>query len=148
MKLFPRSGDVLVMTTRSEFADESVSSCWWTMSSVVNGVLFIYTLVFAAITTDGFLYTCTQYRSELVKLLIAAGPSVEVIQGRLSCGAVLDFMDYLHHTAVQMRQRYYRIDTAATLIIGLVASWLCVVSLLIITVINIVQRRRHSRVNI
>lgn len=136
------------MTTRSEFSDDSVTYCWWMMSSIVNGALCIYALVFASITTDGFLYTCTQYRSELVKLLIAAGPSVEVIQGRLSCGAILDFMDYLHHTAVQMRQRYYRIDTAATLIIGLVASWLCVVSLLIITIINIVQTRRHSRVNV
>lgn len=118
------------------------------MSSIVNAGLFIYALVFASITTDGFLYTCTQYRSELVKLLIAAGPSVEVIQGRLSCGAILDFMDYLHHTAVQMRQRYYRIDTAATLIIGLVASWMCVISLLLITVISVIQSRRNSRVNI
>lgn len=148
MILFSRSGDVLVMTTRSEVMHDGVTPCWWIMSSVVSGGLFIYTLVFASITTDGFLYTCTQYRSELVKLLIAAGPSVEVIQGRLSCGAILDFMDYLHHTAVQMRQRYYRIDTAATLIIGLVASWLCVISLLIITIINIAQSRRVRRVSV
>lgn len=147
MLLSFRSGDLLVMTTRSEITDDSVSPCWWLFGGIVNGLLFIYALVFASITTDGFLYTCTQYRSELVKLLIAAGPSVEVIQGRLSCGAILDFMDYLHHTAVQMRQRYYRIDTAATLIIGLVASWLCVISLLIITVINFMQRR-SSRVNV
>lgn len=136
------------MTTRADITNDSVSPCWWMMASVLTGALFIYALVFASITTDGFLATCSQYRSELVKLLIATGPSVEVIQGRLSCGAVLDFMDYLHHTAVQMRQRHYRIDTAATLIIGLVASWLGVISLLIITIINIVQSRRNATVRV
>lgn len=136
------------MTTRSVITDDSVSYCWWMMSSVITGALFIYTLVFASITTDGFLSTCAQYRGELTKRLLATGPFVEVIQGRLSCAAVFDFMDYLHHTVVEMRQRYYRIDTAATLIIGLVASWLCVTCLLIITIINIVQSRRNSAVRV
>ncbi|XP_059617598.1 uncharacterized protein LOC132262357 [Phlebotomus argentipes] len=143
-----RSGDVIVMTTRTELTDDSISPYWWVPSSIAACFMTLYTLTHAAMALDGFLYACRQYRIELTKYMRATGPLVESIQGRISCAAVFDFMDYIHPDVSYDRRRIDRINTPAALITGLIASWLCFVLWASIAYIAIRQARQSRRVRV
>lgn len=145
---FCRSGDVIVMTTRTELTDDSISPYWWIPSSIAACLMTLYTLTHAAMALDGFLYACRQYRIELTKYMRATGALVESIQGRISCAAVFDFMDYIHPDVSYDRRRIDRINTPAALITGLIASWLCVALWAAIAFITIRQARRSRRVRV
>lgn len=134
------------MTARSEIrpGDTGISPNYWIPASIVSCIMLVFTIAYAGIYLDGFLQSCRQYRSQLIKLMHAAGPMVGAIQGRVSCSAVFDFMDYLHPDPSFDRRRIDRISTPACLIIGLIAAWLSVASWLVIAIVNIIQAR-HTR---
>jgi hypothetical protein len=134
------------MTTRSELEDSSgISPGYWIPNAVLSSVLCLYTLIHASLYLDGFLRTCRQYRSELLKYMNAAGNMVGAIQGRIGCSSVLDFMDYIHPDVNYERRRIERMDTAAALIIACICSWLCVGLWVAVTVVHS-QQARQSRV--
>lgn len=140
-----RSGEVIVMTTKTDVTDEDdISPYYWIPVSIIGSFMALFTLIHAAMYLDGFLYSCKQYRNELIKHMQASGPLVAAIQGRLSCASVFDFMDYLHQDVSWDRRREGRINTAAALIIGLICSWTCI-ALWIWTVVIAAQRARASR---
>lgn len=87
-----RSGEVIVMTTRTELTEDTVSPYYWIPASTISVLMAIYTIVHASIFTDGFLRSCKQYRYELTKYMQATGNLVGAIQGRISCSSVFDFM--------------------------------------------------------
>lgn len=143
-----RSGDIIVMTTEAELAEDDISPYYWTPVAVIAGFFTIYTLVHAIMLTDGFFKTCKQYRYELVKHIQAGGPMVGVLQSRLSCGAVLDFMDYLHPNVSFERRRDDRINTSLALIIAIICSWLCVAGWIGILVVNVMRSRASRSVRV
>jgi hypothetical protein len=137
------------MTTRSELQeDNGISPHYWIPCAILAIVMAIYSLVHASMFLDGFLRTCKQYRSELLKYIGATGNMVGALQGRVSCSAVLDFMDYIHPDVNFDRRRIERIDTATALIIACIASWLCVGLWIAIAVVNIQQARKSRQVRV
>lgn len=112
------------MTTESEVMEDDISPYYWGPVSIFAAAMAIYMFIHAVILSDGYVKTCKQYRSELVKLVHASGAMVGVIQGRLSCSAIFDFMDFLHPDINFDRRRDVkdRIDTSVALSISLVSS--------------------------
>jgi hypothetical protein len=98
--------------------------------AILAATMAIYMFIHAVILSDGYAKTCKQYRNELVKYTHASGPMVAVFQGRLSCPAVFDFMDYLHPDVNFDRRRDAkdRIDTSAALTIALVSTMVLLMS--------------------
>lgn len=145
-----RSGDIIVMTARTEITGTivDISPNYWIPSTISAALMCLYTVVHASMLLDGYLQTCRQYRIELLRFMRASGPMVHALQGRITCPAVLDFMDYLHPDPSFDRRRIDRINTAACLVLALIAAWLSVALWLAIVVINAVQARRsrHLRV--
>ncbi|XP_075159561.1 uncharacterized protein LOC142232778 [Haematobia irritans] len=137
-----RSGDMIVVTTESEITANDVSPYYWMPTSIIACIMAIYTLVYSSIFTDGYHVTCKHYREALLKDIQGIGNIVSVIQGRLSCSAVFDFMDYLVYNDNPERHRYGRINSAICFNLTLVFGWLAVISWIAIAVINIVQTRR------
>lgn len=142
-----RSGDMIVVTTESEMTNNGISPYYWTPAAVISCVMFLYTLVHASIFTDGYKTTCEQYRLTLLKELQGVGHIVGIIKGRLSCGSVFDFMDFLVRSDRYERRRYGQIHTATCLYFALIGTWMAVFAWLCISIINIVQSRRskHAR---
>lgn len=136
------------MTSRSEMTEEGVSPYYWIPSAVLGSIICIFTLVYASMYTAGFVRTCNQYRQELVKYMHASGDLVAAIQGRISCAAVFDFMDYLHPDVNFYRRRENRINTGAALHIAIITAWFCVVLWFIVIVINIKQSRESKKVRV
>lgn len=138
------------MTARTEITGTitDISPGYWIPAAISAALMLLYTIVHAAMLLDGFLQTCRQYRIELLRFMRASGPMVAALQGRITCPAVLDFMDYLHPDPSFDRRRIDRINTGACLVLALIAVWLSVVLWIVILVINVVQARRsrHLRV--
>lgn len=132
------------MTTKTDVEEDDISPYYWIPASVIGSLMAVLTLVHAAMYLDGFLTTCKQQRNELIKYMQANGSLVPIIQSRISCSSVFDFMDYLHLDVSFDRHREGRINTAAALIIGLVCSWICV-GLWIWTVVINAKRARASK---
>lgn len=138
------------MTARSEAGspDNDVSPYFWVPAACFAAFMFVYVLVHAAMLTDGFLQSCRQYRNELLKHMRASGPMVLAVQGRLSCAAVFDFMDFLHPDVSFDRRRLDRINTAACLVLALIAAWMSVALWMGVLIINIVQARRSRALRV
>lgn len=140
-----RSTEILQLTVEQDVASaDDVSPYFWSPATIIAFVMTIYTLVHAIILTDGFFTTCKQYRNRVVKYVHATGQMVGVLQSRLSCGAIFDFMDYLHEDLSFERRRDYRINTAIPFILAVIAAWLTVVAWIGILVVNF-MRYRQSR---
>lgn len=67
-----------------------------------------------------------------------------MIYGRLSCGAILDYMDYLQPDANNWR-RGDEINTGVSLQLSITTSWLNFFTFLIISVVNFVMARERHR---
>ncbi|XP_014095499.1 uncharacterized protein [Bactrocera oleae] len=137
-----RTGDMIVVTAESELTHNGISPYYWTPAAGISCVMAVYTLIYAAIYSDGFRVTCKQYSESLLKELQGAGNIVPVIKGRLSCDAIFDFMDYLVESISYERRKYGRINTGACLYMTLICSWLTVIFWIMITVVNVMQARR------
>ncbi|ETN63811.1 hypothetical protein AND_004458 [Anopheles darlingi] len=143
-----RSGDIIVMTTKSDVEEDDINPYYWIPASVIGSLMAVLTLVHAAMYLDGFINTCNQQRYELIKYMQANGSLVPIIQSRISCSSVLDFMDYLHLDVSFDRRREGRINTAAALIIGLICSWTCILLWIWTVVINAKRARASRRLRI
>lgn len=109
---------------------------FYVLASVVFSVLTLYVLAHFSTFADGYLVTCKQYRRVLVRELFLSGTAMEVIQTRLSCNAVYDFMDYLQPiTGDIIRDNF--INTSGALLSGIVCSFFSFVCLGVATAINI-----------
>lgn len=140
--LLQRSGEMIIMTTHSELDDDEISERYWISAAFTSGFMVLYTLAHAIIYIDGVWQSCRQYRNELIKYMHATGPLVAAVQGRISCNAVYDFMDYLFADISYDRRRIDRIDTSWCLDLAVLSS---VVTFLLwcgVFFINLRQARR------
>lgn len=78
----------------------------------------------------------------------SVGNQVAVIQGRLQCTAVYDFMDYLMPDFNYERRREDRINTSAAMLIAAIATWVGFLLWLGATVINIRMSRTSQRLRV
>lgn len=143
-----RSGDIILMTTRSEITDNDVSPYFWIPASVAAGIMILYTVVHAGMYLDGFLQSCRQYRNELIKYTFASGQMVAAVQGRITCSTVFDFMDYIHPDVSFERRRIDRINTSACLILALISAFCGVVLWIAVFIINVIQSKRSRVVRV
>lgn len=133
---------MVVVTTESELTDNDISPYYWLPTSVIAALMAVYSLIYAAIFTDGFDVTCKQYREALLKDIQGVGNIVPVIKSRLSCYAIFDFMDYLVESISYERRRYGRINSSICFHLTLIFAWIAVFSWIAIAIINILQTRR------
>lgn len=136
------------MTTKSEVNDNGISPNYWVPASIISIIMLIFTLIYASLYLNGYLQSCRQYRNELVKYMHATGRMVAAIQGRLSCSAVFDFMDYLHPDVTFDRRRIDYINTPLCLVLSLIGAWLSVLLWLIVSIINIAQARTTRKLRV
>ncbi|XP_026323514.1 uncharacterized protein LOC113232866 isoform X2 [Hyposmocoma kahamanoa] len=97
-------GESIVVSTRHQVTrhNDAVIYCW-IPTSCFAAIFCIYNIVHAAIITNGFVRTCTQYRGFLAREIHAAGDHVTVIHFRLMCQAIYDFMDYMQKDTLNSR---------------------------------------------
>lgn len=145
MTVKQKSGEVMVITAQSEVTDTDISPYYWIPASVISSIMALYSLIYASIYTAGFNQSCSQYRIELTKAMAATGNLVGAIQGRISCGAVFDYMDYIHADVTVDRRRYDRINSPACYYLALLSSWFALFLWLGVIFIN-VRAARQSRV--
>lgn len=136
------------MTTQADVTDNGISPNFWVPASIISIIMLIFTLIYASLYLNGFLQSCRQYRNELIKYMRATGPMVAAVQGRISCPAVFDFMDYLHPDVSFDRRRIDRINTPLCLVLSLIGAWVSVILWLIVTIINVTQARTTRKLRI
>lgn len=139
-----QSGELTMITAKSEDSMEDISPYYWTPLGILGVVMAVYMLVHASFYTDGYVRTCKQYRQEISKYTQATGRLVEALQGRLSCNAIFDFMDYIHPDVSFEKRRIDRINTPYALGLPLFATWVCVVGWILVAVIGF-RRARATR---
>lgn len=136
------------MTARSEVDDNEVSPNYWIPATIASGLMVIYSLIHAIIYVDGVWQTCYQYRSELIKYMQVTGQLVQAVQGRISCNAVFDFMDYIHPDVSYDRRRYDRIDTSWCMRLAVLSTVATFALWCGIFFVNLSQARRTSKLRI
>lgn len=134
-----------MMTTRSEIDDgDEILLSYWIPASFVSGFMVLYTLVHSIVYIDGAWQSCSQYRNELIKYMQSTGPLVTAVQGRISCSAVFDFMDYIF-TGANDRIRIDRIDTSWCLNLAMLSSCASFILWCGVFFINVAQARRTQK---
>lgn len=139
---------MIVMTARSDVDENEVSPQYWVPATMGAGVMVIYSLIHAIMFVAGMWQSCYQYRSELIKHMQATGPLVGAVQGRISCSAVFDFMDYIHPNLSYERQRYDRIDTAWCMRLASISTIATFALWSATFFINFSQARRTSKLRV
>lgn len=139
-----RSGDLTVITAQSDESIDDISPYYWTPLGILAVVFSIYMFVHAVSYTIGYWYSCKEYRHEIVRLTQATGAMVQVIQGRISCNAVFDFLDYLHPDVSYEKRRIDRINTPFALGLPLIATWFSFVGWIAVAIIAF-SRARATR---
>uniref|UniRef100_A0A1B6KZV4 Uncharacterized protein n=1 Tax=Graphocephala atropunctata TaxID=36148 RepID=A0A1B6KZV4_9HEMI len=94
--------------------------------SVVALVVTVSLFAQAWNITAGYYATCRTYRQSVSQMLNANGNLAELVFERMSCGSILDFLDYLQPDPPLLPERYrrtYTIHSAYYLQIALVSSW-------------------------
>lgn len=116
---------------------------FWIIMSVFTAFFTVYALTHFSIYLDGYRYTCNQYRNTLERLIGVHGTLIPVVHNRLACSSVLDFMDYIQpDTGNAYREGF--INTAASLIIGIVMSFFTWILFLFACIYNIRLTRLKS----
>ncbi|CAH2068955.1 unnamed protein product, partial [Iphiclides podalirius] len=117
-------GETIVVSSRARISqqNDAVIYCW-IPTSCIAAIFGIYTLIHAAIITDGYLKTCFQYRGNLVTKMQAAGDQATAIHFRLTCQAIFDFMDYIQKGAPNSQRGDY-INTGVVLQLAIITSWI------------------------
>ncbi|XP_031639702.1 uncharacterized protein LOC116351708, partial [Contarinia nasturtii] len=141
-----RSGETIIMTTtRSSPTEDEIPSGYWIPAAFTSGFFVLYSLIFTIVYIDGAWTSCRQYRNELIKYMHATGNLVAAVQGRISCSAVFDFMDFLFSDVSFDRRRIDRIDTSWCLNLGILSSIGTFILWCSVFFINIVQARSTNR---
>jgi hypothetical protein len=95
------------MTVRTKRVAENPGCICWTGMVILACGIAILLIVSAVTLTDGYYKTCGEYRKGLSKDSQITGQMAAVISGRLSCGAILDFMDYLEPVTRPFQRKEY-----------------------------------------
>ncbi|KAJ8733849.1 hypothetical protein PYW07_014400 [Mythimna separata] len=137
-------GESIVVSTRTRVSrsNDSVIYCW-IPTSCIAAIFAVYSLVHAAILTDGFIKTCTQYRGYLVRELRATGDHATAIHFRLACQAIYDFMDYIQKDAPNSRRGDF-INTGVALQLAIITAWAAVgiwVAIVVFTAVRAFKER-------
>jgi len=64
------------------------------IQAAMAGIIVVLLIGQVAILTHGFNVTCREYRKTIMKILDASGSLANMINSRMLCTTVLDFMDY------------------------------------------------------
>lgn len=119
--------------------------------------------VHAIVITRGYLETCNGYRKHLISLLGSRGneaqvrrkmsvfigmgnetkPLFQVIHDKLSCGSILNFMDYLHPDDNNW-QRSRNIDTGLILQLTIIGTWLNSLAWIIVSFMYFIIRKKKN----
>lgn len=134
-----------MMTARSEIDDDEILLSYWIPASFVSGFMVLYTLVHSIVYIDGAWQSCSQYRNELIKYMQSTGSVVAAVQGRISCSAVFDFMDYTFDGVTYDRIRIDRIDTSWCLNLAMLSSCASFILWCGVFFINVAQARRTQK---
>lgn len=95
-------------------------------------LLGLVALSHAALLTDGILVTCREYRHAVLKTLSASGSLAELVNERLSCPVIFDFLDYMKPDVREINQgnhwfpgqrRLTTVNTSAALVISLISAY-------------------------
>lgn len=115
------SGEMIHLQVRTCEMDP-INRCYWMTTTVLSYLFALYMFAHFVVFADGYLYSCRQYKRQVIELLHLSGIAVGVVHNRLTCNAIFDFMDYLQ----PMYNYYIRdnfINTAAALLIGIITSF-------------------------
>ncbi|RVE42759.1 hypothetical protein evm_012583 [Chilo suppressalis] len=139
-------GEAIVATSRARISNnnDAVIYCW-IPTSCLAAIFCVYNLIHAAIITNGFMRTCSQYRGYLARELRASGDHVSVIHFRLSCQSIFDFMDYLQKDAPNSRRGDY-INTGVSLQLAVISSWVAVALWIAIVVYTAIRAHKERDV--
>lgn len=135
-----RAGETVVMQAVQNGTIGTLPNGFWIFKSVMASIFTLYALIHFSIFTDGYLSTCRQYRITLEKHLGLHGTLIPVIQSRLSCSSIFDFMDYIQPDSGNAYRSF--MNTAADLNIGIVVSFFAFVMFFYAAGLNIIQARR------
>lgn len=102
-----RKGVVIVMTERSRRVAEDPGCICWTGLVILACCISILLIINAGILIYGYYKTCGEYRTSLSKDSQITGQMAAAINGRLSCGAIFDFMDYLEPVTRPFQRKEY-----------------------------------------
>ncbi|KAJ8669664.1 hypothetical protein QAD02_000923 [Eretmocerus hayati] len=116
----------------------------WVPAGFLAMILACICLGQAVLVTDGYASTCEQYRRRLVPIISANGQQLQVINNRLGCGTIFDYMDYLHFSDKKYRHAG-SINTGILLQISLAASWLNFILWAAIFGVNSIMARRRNK---
>ncbi|XP_034244552.1 uncharacterized protein LOC117647122 [Thrips palmi] len=106
------------------------------MQGVACLLLGLLAVSHVAVLTDGFLTACREYRHAVLKTLRASGNLAQLVNDRLSCPVIFDFLDYMKPDAREVFQDGHwfpgqralaTVNTSAALVISLVAAYSCMV---------------------
>lgn len=135
------AGETVVMQAVHNGSTSILPRGFWIFKSVITAIFTVYALVHFSIFVDGYLSTCRQYRITLERYLGVHGTLIPVIHNRLSCSSVFDFMDYIQpDTGNAYRDGF--INTAASLLIGIISAWVAWMVFLFSAILNIMQSRQ------
>ncbi|KAJ9597363.1 hypothetical protein L9F63_011752 [Diploptera punctata] len=101
-----RNGDVAVIESRSGEPYDGPGLKWLIALIVIACCVSALLAVSTVTLIDGYYTTCREYRHHMTKWEVVNGQMASVINGRLQCGAIFDFMDYME----PIRRPFFRKD--------------------------------------
>uniref|UniRef100_A0A1B6I397 Uncharacterized protein n=1 Tax=Homalodisca liturata TaxID=320908 RepID=A0A1B6I397_9HEMI len=108
----------------------------YSVLAVLALVVTVSLLAQAWIITGGYFATCRTYKKSVSQMLNANGNLAQLVFERMSCGTIMDFLDYLQPDPPLLPEHYrrtYTIHTAYYLQVALASSWVdCGVWLVIV----------------
>lgn len=102
-----RNGDIAVITEHTKRVADNPGCVCWTGLTILSCGICILMFISASNLTHGYYKTCGEYRKALSKDSQITGQMAAVINGRLSCGAIFDFMDYLEPVTRPFQRKEY-----------------------------------------
>lgn len=102
-----RNGDIAVVTEHTKRLAGNPGCICWTGLTILSCGIGILLISNAGILTHGYYNTCGEYRKALSKDSQITGQMAAAINGRLSCAAIFDFMDYLEPVTRPFQRKDY-----------------------------------------
>lgn len=103
-------------------------------------IISIISIAISIAVTHGYYSTCASYKTAVVKYLSASGNLAAMVQERMTCGTVYDFLDYIQpdpdYLEIKLRRGTYIINTGLLLQLAIISSWLSVLAWVVIAVLN------------
>ncbi|XP_022199124.2 uncharacterized protein LOC111056109 [Nilaparvata lugens] len=108
---------------------------------IISSIIVIIGIGISITVTYGYYSTCASYRTAVLKQLSATGNLAAMVQERMSCSTVYDFLDYIQPEPDYMENKFrrntYIINTGLLLQIAIISTWLSVLAWLAIVLLNL-----------